>query len=77
MSAPAPPAPAEQRRRAQGAEVRAGGAHFRVWAPGHQRVEVLLGDDSAGPPAAHPLAAEADGHWSAFVPGVVAGARYR
>jgi maltooligosyltrehalose trehalohydrolase len=61
------------RRLSQGAEVVAGGVHFRVWAPGHDQVEVLIGE-RAEP---HALDAEGDGHWSLLVDGIGAGARYR
>ena len=47
------------------------GAHFRVWAPKASSVDVVIGD------TAHPLAAEDDGYFSALVPGVAAGTRYR
>jgi maltooligosyltrehalose trehalohydrolase len=58
-----------------GANVVAGGTEFRVWAPASRSVDVVV----YGPDAerVHPLAAEADGWFSATVPGVGAGARYR
>ena len=60
--------------------------HFRVWAPGHDRVEVVIErsvDASRGQRAgesrtqAHLLAPEDGGYWSALVDGVAAGALYR
>jgi maltooligosyltrehalose trehalohydrolase len=62
-----------QRRLAQGAEVVSNGVHFRVWAPGHRRVELLL-DDGA---KVRSLSPEDDGHWSTLVDGVGAGTRYK
>ena len=55
-----------------GAEVLGPGTSFRVWAPGKERVSVVI--DGA---AEHELAAEADGYFSGAVPGIAAGARYR
>jgi len=60
------------RRRAVGAELTAEGVHFRVWAPDHAALSVVIDD---GPDVA--LEREADGHFSALVPNVHAGARYR
>ena len=58
-----------------GANVVDGGVEFRVWAPGHDTVEVVL----YGPNAeeVHPMTAEADGWFAARVEGIGAGARYR
>jgi len=63
------------RRLPVGAEVVSGeGVQFRVWAPARRQVEVVLeGTTSEG----WPLEAEADGYFSAFVPQVLAGQRYR
>jgi maltooligosyltrehalose trehalohydrolase len=61
------------RRLAQGAEVVAGGVHFRVWAPTHCKVELLLGDEAKS----RSLNPEGDGYWSAMVDGIGAGTRYR
>jgi maltooligosyltrehalose trehalohydrolase len=55
-----------------GAEPAPAGAHFRVWAPKRQRVEVLLEN---GPSA--PLTREPGGYYSGHVPDVRPGARYR
>lgn len=60
------------RRYPVGAEVVAGGVHFRVWAPQRKLVDVKLEDGTL-----HPLAAEADGYFSRFVPNLGAGTRYR
>src|SRR5262245_34620682 len=60
------------RRMPIGAEVRAGGTHFRLWAPACRAVEVAIEGGSS-----HRIAAETDGYVSAEVPGVRAGTRYR
>jgi maltooligosyltrehalose trehalohydrolase len=58
-----------------GANLTGSGTEFRVWAPGHERVEVVLyGPDAE---AVHPLEHEGGGWFSAVVDGVGAGARYR
>ena len=59
------------RRRAVGAELAAEGVHFRVWAPGHRTLSVVIDDRD------FTLEREADGHFSALIPGIGAGARYR
>lgn len=57
-----------------GAWLEAGGVRFRVWAPEHQRVELAL----EGPSSREPVPLEAaQGHWTAHVPGLGAGALYR
>src|ERR1017187_8523944 len=56
-----------------GAEVVPEGVHFRVWAPEHRQVEVLLGE----PERAAPLERESTGYFSGLIAGVQAGARYR
>ena len=71
-------APTARRRYSQGAEVTSDGTHFRVWAPGHRSVELVL--DGATTPVA--LTAETGGNplengfWSALVPGAGTGTRY-
>jgi maltooligosyltrehalose trehalohydrolase len=69
-----PPESERARRRLPvGAEVQlSGGAHFRVWAPRCQRVEVVC---EAGPTAA--LAAEAGGYFAGIVPQAGPGTLYR
>ena len=62
--------PVLHRRLPVGAEVGHEGVHFRVWAPDARRVDVAVGE------VREPLAAEADGYFSASIPGIVAGARY-
>lgn len=60
-----------RRRHPMGAEVLRGGVSFRVWAPGHEGVTLVTeGGD-------HVLAAEPDGYFSALVPDVEPGTRYR
>ncbi len=68
-----------------GAEPGRGGTHFRVWAPAHQRLDLVLLEPSAAdvPDAlvvprrqTIPLDPEADGYFSGFVPGAAAGDLY-
>jgi len=84
MTTPARPRPRETashepagRRFAQGAELGAGGTHFRVWAPGRRTVEILLEKGGGEGHLPHALEQEGDGHWSGFIAGAGAGARYR
>jgi len=59
------------RRRAVGAELTPAGTDFRVWAPAHSAVSVVIdGSD-------HPLDREADGHFRGVVATARAGTRYR
>lgn len=60
-----------QRRFPVGAEMLDDGVSFRVWAPDHRRVDVVLDDGE------HALTPEDDGYFAAVVPGLVAGAEYR
>jgi maltooligosyltrehalose trehalohydrolase len=63
------------RRLPIGAEVMGtGGAHFRVWAPARQRVEVVLEDRTVKPIR---LARESDGYFSGLAPRAEAGDLYR
>src|SRR5579884_1827772 len=55
-----------------GAELTADGVHFRVWAPNHKTVEVVLDNGRA-----IRLAAESDGYFSAVVEQTGAGTRYQ
>lgn len=64
---------AQKRRLPIGAELLDRGGRFRVWAPAHAEVEVVLhasGDS-------FPLQAEDDGYFSALIPGVKSGTLYR
>lgn len=54
-----------------GAECRAGSVHFRVWAPGHRDVSVVIDE------RLHPLDDEGNGYFSASVDNTAAGTRYR
>jgi maltooligosyltrehalose trehalohydrolase len=63
------------RHYAAGAEVNAQGVHFRVWAPKHQTVAVVLEDGTAT--SEFPLSAEDNGYFSAFVDQAKEGTRYR
>ncbi len=58
-----------------GARPAPGGVRFRVWAPGHQQVEVVIYGPDA--PALHPLAPEGEGYFAGFVAGAGAGSRYK
>ncbi len=53
-----------------------GGAAFRVWAPFASRV-CVAGTFNAWSPTACPLASEANGYWSADIPGVQIGNEYQ
>ncbi len=63
------------RRLPVGAELAPGGVHFRVWAPDHSAVRVVV--ESGAAVGEHPLTAETGGYFSGFVAGVVVGDRYR
>ncbi|HSO32107.1 MAG TPA: hypothetical protein VLT33_06320, partial [Labilithrix sp.] len=64
-----------ERRWSMGAEVVAGGAHFRVFAPERKQVAIVLEGD--GSPRTLELLREASGFHSALGDGVAPGARYR
>lgn len=58
-----------------GANLTGRGTEFRVWAPGHERVDVVVYGPAAE--AVHPLEHEGGGWFACVVEGVGAGARYR
>jgi maltooligosyltrehalose trehalohydrolase len=58
-----------------GAEVVSAGVHFRVWAPEHKAVEVILYQGDSERP--YPLHRENTGYFSALVRDAAAGARYK
>jgi maltooligosyltrehalose trehalohydrolase len=58
------------RRYPAGAEIQSTGVHFRVWAPEHKHVEVVIDG------AEHSLERERDGYFSRFIGGIGDGARY-
>ncbi|HEY0705825.1 MAG TPA: malto-oligosyltrehalose trehalohydrolase [Polyangia bacterium] len=62
------------RRMSCGAEVGQQGVHFRVWAPDRKTVDLVIEQPERQEVS---LRAEAEGYWSALVPGLGAGARYR
>jgi len=69
---------APQRRLPIGAEVVPGGVHFRVWAPGQRKVEVVLfGEGTGTPVAAFALAAEEEGYFSGTCREARSGSLYR
>jgi len=55
-----------------GAEVQPSGVHFRVWAPGRQRVDVHIDTDSP-----IPLRSEGNGYFEGLIGGAMPGDRYR
>jgi len=59
------------RKRAVGAELTPDGTDFRVWAPAHRAVSIVIGGID------HPLDCEADGHFRGVVASARAGTRYR
>jgi maltooligosyltrehalose trehalohydrolase len=66
----------DERRLPVGAEVLArGGVHFRVWAPRHRLVEVVL-EGTAGQLTV-PLEPEADGYFGVYLESAGVGSRYR
>ncbi len=69
------------RRRPIGAEVGPAGVHVRLWAPGHERVEVVVecgpGRNGRGSRPTFPLEAEDRGYFAGTIPGAAAGTRYR
>jgi maltooligosyltrehalose trehalohydrolase len=54
-----------------------GGVHFRVWAPDHPGLALVLEDDGGGRAEEFTMAREAGGYWSVLAPHARAGARYR
>src|SRR4051812_228163 len=66
---------AMNRRYPIGAELSGEAARFRVWAPKHQNVAVVL--ESGDAQGEHALTAEADGYFSATVPHAKVGDLYR
>jgi maltooligosyltrehalose trehalohydrolase len=75
MNGSAPPTLPAGRRFAQGAEIIGRGVHFRVWAPGHSQVDLVLA--AADAPRIVALTREAEGYWSTFVAGLGTGASYQ
>ncbi|WP_108397376.1 alpha-amylase family glycosyl hydrolase [Devosia submarina] len=62
----------KDRRYPIGAEPIADGVSFRVWAPDHQSVSLVLDNGQE-----HAFEPEESGYWSLFAPGLGAGALYR
>ncbi|HEV8310743.1 MAG TPA: alpha amylase C-terminal domain-containing protein, partial [Methylomirabilota bacterium] len=60
-----------------GANLVAGGATFRVWAPRAQAVHLVSHGSGWQPSAANRLTPDAHGYWAGFWPGVVDGAEYK
>jgi len=75
MSAEPPKTDSFPRRLAVGAEVTGGGVHFRVWAPKHEQVEVVI--ESGAAAGNYTLRAEVNGFFAGFVQRAGAGDRYR
>lgn len=57
-----------------GANLTPGGANFRIWAPGHSRVAIVLYYPSGE--EQHQLSPEGDGYYSGTIAAVTAGTRY-
>jgi len=55
----------------------AGGVHFRVWAPGHGRLDLVLEDGGSERTFKLSMECEPGGYHSAFAPQAGAGTRYR
>jgi maltooligosyltrehalose trehalohydrolase len=66
----------EERRLSVGAEPSRHGTHFRVWAPKHKRLDVVV-EDEHGERGAHELTRHDDGFFSGVVTRAGAGVRYR
>ena len=67
-----------QRRLPVGAEPRSGhGTHFRVWAPSHSLVRIVLEDAQGTERSAHALRRDSDGYHSGHVASANVGDRYR
>src|SRR4051812_37444255 len=60
---------------ALGAWLHDAGVRFRVWAPEHERLEVVW--TSQGATASQPLNKDPDGTFSGWVPGIGPGTRYQ
>jgi maltooligosyltrehalose trehalohydrolase len=56
----------EKRKYPIGAEIVEGGVHFRVWAPDHQKVDVVL-EEFEKEPLFYPMEKEKDGYFSLLV----------
>ena len=75
---PAPELAARATRWPVGAEVRAeGGVAFRVWAPAHREVAVVLEDRSGRTLVERPLQSEKEGYFSSIVAEAASGTLYR
>jgi maltooligosyltrehalose trehalohydrolase len=70
---------ARMRRLPIGAEVSrdSGSVRFRVWAPNHSHVSVVLEQESGGTLSEWPLASESNGYFSGECPDASAGSLYR
>ena len=65
-----------ERRLPFGAEPSSDGTHFRIWAPKHTRLHVVL-EDERSDSVVHELTRDEDGCFSGSVAGAGAGTRYR
>src|SRR5438876_7517449 len=66
------------RRMPVGAEVSAAhGAHFRVWAPKHRKVTLIVEDETGSALGEVPLRSESGGYFSLLEPTARAGTLYR
>lgn len=65
------------RRLPTGAEPGPEGTHFRVWAPEHERVSVVIDSDGHGAGGQHELEREPDGYFGGLIVEAGPGTRYR
>lgn len=65
-----------RRRLPIGSELVDGGVHFRVWAPDHEAVDVVLAKKRGAAGAGIPLEPEDGGYFSGLIPDIGAGTRY-
>ena len=68
---------AVSRRLPAGAEPGPEGTHFRVWAPDHDSISVVIESDGGETGVHHALTGEQDGYFSGIVPDAGPGTRYR
>jgi 1,4-alpha-glucan branching enzyme/maltooligosyltrehalose trehalohydrolase len=60
-----------------GAQLHAGGATFRLWAPAASNAELSFAPSASGRPTLHPAEADAQGWWECELPDAVAGGVYQ
>ncbi len=65
------------KERSQGADLVRGGVRYRTWAPGQEKVEVVLFDQAGQASRVFSLGQESDGYFSGIDPEGAAGDRYK